>query len=498
MSKTFLDSVHGGIKISRDICENIIDTPFFQRLRRIEQNSCRAVYPSARHDRFIHSLGVYHLGCRIVEHIKKSEDCSKPADWDKIAETYKMACLLHDIGHTPFSHTFEEFFDSEAIISEIRDQFPNEVFALDSDIPTDQYTPHELLSAWLAIQVFSPILGQMGIDKELMVRMIIGLRYKDEDKLPTADDFRNIMIELIHGTIDADGLDYVCRDVWAGGYNSFNVNLQRLIDSIKIEDRDGKYILSFSSKALNEIETVLNVKNFQFLYVINHHKVLLEQYYLIEGVKSAASFHCNCEDRDKALRLLCNYRAFVEPISLEKSYNLYRPCDDDFICLMKQTKDPDKYIEQWFSRTHSFKPLWKTRIEFFHIFKQIIDEVKETLPKDVTSDVRANACEMVSNSVNEKCRNVIAGKLGIDEDKIICKEIKPKFRQFDPKKIRINLNGDYVDYTSLKHEGFKIEGINANFYFWYVDSDVFEALNQEIINEIQKYLENILINGSSE
>ncbi len=493
MSKTFLDSVHGSIKLPKEICREIVDTSFFQRLRRIEQNSCRAVYPSARHDRFIHSLGVYHLGCKISDHIQQSDECSKPEDWATISETYKIACLLHDVGHTPFSHTFEEFFDSEAIIKELRKLFPNQGFQKDSDISIEKYTPHELISAWLAISVYSDILDRRGIDKELMVRMIIGLPYKDEDKITKEDDYRNVMIELIHGTIDADGLDYVCRDVWAGGYNSFNVNLQRLIDSIKIENKEGKYVLSFSSKAINEIESVLNVKNFQFLYVINHHKVLLEQYYLTEGMKSSASYHCNCKDREEAIHILCNYEAFAKPITLETKYNLFRPCDDDFICLMKQTESPDKYIEQWFSRAHTLKPLWKTRIEFFHIFKDVIDEVKESLPKDTVSDVRGEACEMVSNSVDNDCRELLMATFKINENNIICKKVKPKFRQFDPVKIKININNDYVDYTALKHEGFKLDGVNANFYFWYVESEIYDKIKDDIFQEITKYLKEKLL-----
>lgn len=60
--KRILDSVHGYIDIDESYFSNIIDTDYFQRLRRIEQTSTRALFPSARHDRFIHSLGVFHIG----------------------------------------------------------------------------------------------------------------------------------------------------------------------------------------------------------------------------------------------------------------------------------------------------------------------------------------------------------------------------------------------------------------------------------------------------
>ena len=72
--KKIKDFVHGYISIPKILFENFIDTPHFQRLRRIEQTSMRSLYPSARHDRFIHSLGTFHLGNRAIEYIKKNSD----------------------------------------------------------------------------------------------------------------------------------------------------------------------------------------------------------------------------------------------------------------------------------------------------------------------------------------------------------------------------------------------------------------------------------------
>ena len=60
--KIFHDTVHGNIRIPKDYCDLIIDTLLFQRLRRVEQSSVRSLYPCARHDRFIHSIGVFYIG----------------------------------------------------------------------------------------------------------------------------------------------------------------------------------------------------------------------------------------------------------------------------------------------------------------------------------------------------------------------------------------------------------------------------------------------------
>ena len=67
--KRILDTVHGYIMVPNEFVKYIVDTIYFQRLRRIEQTSIRSVYPSARHDRFIHSLGVFHISSIIVYHL---------------------------------------------------------------------------------------------------------------------------------------------------------------------------------------------------------------------------------------------------------------------------------------------------------------------------------------------------------------------------------------------------------------------------------------------
>ena len=64
--KIFLDTVHGYISVPNDYCEKFVDTANFQRLRRIEQLSSRSLYPCARHDRFVHSIGVFHIGKRLL------------------------------------------------------------------------------------------------------------------------------------------------------------------------------------------------------------------------------------------------------------------------------------------------------------------------------------------------------------------------------------------------------------------------------------------------
>jgi hypothetical protein len=184
------------------------------------------------------------------------------------------------------------------------------------------------------------------------------------------------MIDLIHGKVDADGMDYACRDVWASGYSTSMVDIDRLIRSIKIlQNNEGQWILTFDARAKNEIEGFLNVKTFQYDYVFSHHTILYEQELLKEAMKSAALFHLygqknvtNEDQRNKALYELCDVESFYKTKELPKTkYPLILPMDDDFVAMMKYIPN-DKYIRQWFSRQYEYKALWKNRAEWLSLF----------------------------------------------------------------------------------------------------------------------------------
>ncbi|MCL2654888.1 MAG: HD domain-containing protein [Coriobacteriia bacterium] len=132
--KSFKDSVHGYIHVPGVVVSHIIDTELFQRLHDVEQTGMKSIFPAARHDRFIHSLGTYFLGkyafsslrANATKAIKdeitlgcaeltllqiENADQTQPqlseSWWDKYELLFSLACLLHDCAHAPFSHTYE-------------------------------------------------------------------------------------------------------------------------------------------------------------------------------------------------------------------------------------------------------------------------------------------------------------------------------------------------------------------------------------------------------
>ena len=480
--KIILDSVHGYIHIDKDYMRSIVDTPHFQRLRRVEQTSTRAVFPSARHDRFIHSLGVFHLGCKIVEHLIKS--LGDNAQTHPVFESYKLACLLHDVAHTPFSHTFEKYFDNKwsDLRGDLKTLVSSESFNTDWDNTTDPSAPHERLSAIVALGVFGGFIQDREASKELVARMIIGLRYADN----VHHSLENAMIELIHGdVIDADGLDYACRDTWASGYSTTAIDVERLIDSINIVLDKDIYKLCFTAKCLNEIESVLHVKTFQQFYVINHHTVAYEQRLLVKAVESAAQYHFfgqvdydKKEQREEALSKLCNVNAFYDvrnpgSIGIVTDFTkiaLSLPKDDDFVSLMSYIPD-DIYVKQWFSRQYLLKPLWKTKADFYYYFDQL-------------RDVRLLKGSWIFSN---DCQKFISDKFGIPQDSIWRIRATAKYKGNYAEKVSIYVKDDIIPYHELFPKDIQsYEPPKNEFYYWYVpqtsDRDaIIKALQEEYV-----------------
>ncbi|MDA3926529.1 MAG: HD domain-containing protein [Kiritimatiellae bacterium] len=218
------DPVHGYISVPRDFFDKFIDTPIFQRLRNIEQTSMRPLYPAAHHDRFIHSLGVYHLGCKIVRNLSAQRGVSEcgvsDEEWLRTTKSFEIACLLHDCGHAPFSHTYEIYYNHSKTGIKRAERYLLRVandrgFQSDFEDMGAPPAPHESFSAYLVVSVFSLQIKEAGGDPILVARMITGIK---NTQVSAVNRLEDIFINLLNGSpIDVDKLDYILRDTWASG-----------------------------------------------------------------------------------------------------------------------------------------------------------------------------------------------------------------------------------------------------------------------------------------
>ena len=281
-TKSFMDNVHGYIRIPKVFVRHIIDTRDFQRLRNIDQTGMKILYPTAKHDRFSHSLGVFHLGTIAVDallknfqdnsHWKIRSDRNRDIFWAKNKVLFLIACLLHDIGHTPFSHSLEQFYGFNEAGDEKTEKLKSlldikEGDAIEEGIFYSKVAEHEKMSAFLILKEkrwkirIRKILGELEKksylkqdfesesdgeydnkpqpinQKELnddicfIARMILGLKYSD---YRPEKQIRNCFIELLNGSFDVDKLDYTVRDTKMSGISNTNIDIERLLNSLTI------------------------------------------------------------------------------------------------------------------------------------------------------------------------------------------------------------------------------------------------------------------------
>lgn len=479
--KRILDTVHGYIMIDDELVRRIVDTRLFQRLRRIEQTSIRSVYPSARHDRFIHSLGVYHIGSLIVEHLKK--EAEKKNYWgitkntlETIYQSYLVACLLHDIAHAPFSHAFEEYYGTKEELSSIlKALIKNKNFSKDLNEINKKDAPnfHEYMSAYVAFKEYSKEFREMTIDAEFVARMITGVYYNQEK---STHQIHNCFVSLLHGRIiDADRLDYACRDVWASGYSTSSIDVRRLISAIHFEkNKEKEYVVCFESNSLNEIEGVLNVKDFQQKYVIHHHVVCYEQWLLIQAVENMAlHFFPDSENGVAATRKIISKNSIINKTILKKgrqNFIVQNLSDDDLIFLLKQVPE-NTYYKQWSSRQYTHGALWKSRDEFFHFFANI-DVTMDLQHKDFESRIKEILCK--------------GGNLNENDIIVVPQEFKKRVRL---ESLYLLVNNDVVRYTDI-HQEAKDTNNNQTFYYVFIpkgqmDRDEWQKYKMEFVNELK-------------
>ena len=243
MEKYIKDPLYGNIRVD----PNMIDIPYFQRLRHITQNGMAyMVFPSMRHSRFEHSLGVYQIASKMIDRIRK-ESLTMELESDSKDKIKKLA-LYHDLGHLPFSHTFEFAFEVLQYINpNIYDQILN-------------FTGFKGILFKLHEMIGIKLLEEMG-DRELSDLMRDVYTKSEPD-----DEFKKIMKLIINSNLDADRLDYLQRDSYYSGAKFGIIDPERIIITMNITPEGYK----FPPKAIDDLEHFFLARFHMYSSVYNH------------------------------------------------------------------------------------------------------------------------------------------------------------------------------------------------------------------------------------
>lgn len=247
---TIYDSVHGYIDISEVI--HIIDTPEFQRLRNIKQlGACNFVFPSAHGTRFEHSIGVFYLADRMINALGKNTKYLNHTLSRRMLHLIKVAALIHDIGHGPFSHLWDNFCEKN-----------------------NNFESHE----YRGIEIFRYMNRKYSlryIEEEIA---LIGQMINPEPGFRQAKHWDFWMYQIVANKdsgLDVDKMDYLIRDCAVVGLDINKENIYRVIDSAKVVDNT----VAFPKKTFTSL-TIFNLFETRFKL----HKALY-QHHTVRGIE---------------------------------------------------------------------------------------------------------------------------------------------------------------------------------------------------------------------
>jgi len=236
--KIINDPVYGFISIENELIFDIIEHPYFQRLRHVRQlGLAEYVYPGALHTRFQHALGAMHLMSRVIENLRRK----RVEITNEEAEAAEIAVLLHDIGHGPFSHTLEE-----TLLHAVK---------------------HESVSYLLMKSLNQHFTGAL----DLALKMF-------QNGYP-----RKFFHQLVSSQLDIDRLDYLKRDGFFTGVAEGSIAVDRIVSMLNVwEDK-----IVVDEKGIYSIEHFLNARRLMYWQVYLHKTSVSAERLLVNIIKRA-------------------------------------------------------------------------------------------------------------------------------------------------------------------------------------------------------------------
>lgn len=334
--KIFNDPIYGFITIPSDLIFDIIEHPYFQRLRRIKQLGLTdLIYPGALHTRFHHALGAMHLMGLALSTLKSKGHTIS----DEECEAAQIAILLHDIGHGPFSHVLESTL-------------------LDS-------IPHETISYLIISKLNKEFNGALDLTEKIF-------RNKYH---------RKFLHQLVSSQLDIDRLDYLQRDSFFTGVSEGTIGADRLIKMLEIRKDE----LVIEEKGIYSIENFLTARRLMYWQVYLHKTTVSAEKMMIEIIRRAKDL---TQDKQKVyaskpLEVFLKNNVGIKDFQKDKKYlEAFLELDDyDVWGSVKSWANHKDKILSFLCQSLLDRKLFKIQLSKKEIEDSFIDKITENIIK---------------------------------------------------------------------------------------------------------------------
>jgi HD superfamily phosphohydrolase len=332
--KIINDPVHGFITIPHELIYDLIEHPYFQRLRRIKQlGLSHLVYPGANHTRFHHALGAMHLMVKAIDVLRnKGVEISDEERLGAIA-----AILLHDVGHGPFSHTLEH-----SLLEKVH---------------------HEEMSLLFMEELNKQFNGQLSLAIE-----IFSNRYT-----------KKFLHQLVSGQLDMDRLDYLQRDSYFTGVEEGVIGSERIIKMLDVVDGN----LVVEEKGIYSIENFIGARRIMYWQVYMHKTVVASEYMLTSILRRAKFLYQQGKDLFASPSLKVFLQNEITLNDFKKNPEQLRHFsmidDNDIITSIKVWQTDDDVILSRLCSMILSRKLFKTEISKTEFSAEKINELKQKI-----------------------------------------------------------------------------------------------------------------------
>ncbi len=333
--KIFNDPIYGFVSITNPLIYDLIQHPYFQRLRRISQMGMSyLVYPGAHHTRFHHALGCMHIMQKTVQVLRfKGVEISEAEE-----NALYIAILLHDIGHGPFSHAMEH-----SIVENVN---------------------HEAIS----------LLFMDKLNREFGGQLFLAI------KVFKGEYHRKFMLHLISSQLDMDRMDYLKRDSFYSGVAEGNINSERLIQMLDVEND----MLVIEEKGIYSVEKFLVARRLMYWQAYLHKTSLAAELVLTKILKRAKELTQQGVNlpASRPLQYFMVNKIELEDFNDDVLETFSHLDDFDVISAIKEWQFNEDYILSELCRMIINRDLPKIRLQAEKVNKEEVNELRDRFVKE--------------------------------------------------------------------------------------------------------------------